>query len=239
MITVMAIFQSHLFVAVLVLSAVAAAWVYVRWRLSLSDPWAFRRGVPKWTLGTLATVVLVTGIFTYRHDQLEARLSRAAGDLVGASVKVHCQSIGGEMVDASADLGFVRYDADGVPEHAALIKYDQCQDLKAYLSHHGRNPSAGQVVAVHVLTHESMHMRGETNEAAAECQAMQRDARTARDLGASPADAAALAATYWRVDYPRMPDAYRSSDCHPGGSMDEHLPDGWPGGQSPAAASVS
>ena len=73
-----------------------------------------------------------------------------------------------------------------------------------------------------------MHMRGETDEAAAECQAMQRDAAMARELGASPAAAAALAASYWRIDYPRMPDDYRSGECRPGGQMDEHLPDGWP-----------
>jgi hypothetical protein len=58
---------------------------------------------------------------------------------------------------------------------------------------------------------------------------MQRDSLMARELGASKADAAALAAAYWRIDYPRMPDDYRSGACRPGGEMDEHLPDGWPG----------
>ena len=239
MLAVMTIFHSQVFMAVLLLSAAAAGWACLRWRMSLSDPWAFRRGMPKWTFGFLATVVLVTGVITYRHDQLEQRLSRAARDLVGVSVKVHCQSIGGAMVDASADLGFVPFGAGGVPEHVTTIKYDQCQDLKAYLSHHGRHPTPDQVVAVHVLAHESMHMRGETGEAAAECESVQRDARMARDLGASRADAAALAASYWRVDYPRMPDGYQSSGCHPGGAMDEHLPDGWPGETSVGAAAFS
>jgi hypothetical protein len=145
---------------------------------------------------------------------------------------VQCQSIGAAMTDAGAELGYVRWTAAGVPEHATTIKYEQCRDLRAYLSRHGRHPTPEQVIAVHVLTHESMHVRGELSEAAAECEAMQRDARMARDLGASPSDAAALAATYWRVDYPLMPDGYRTSDCRPGGSMDEHLPDGWPGGQA-------
>lgn len=195
--------------------------------------------MPKWTFGALAVVVLITGVLTYRHDQLERRLSQAATDLAGVTAKVHCQSIGGTFVDASAELGFVRFGSDGVPEHATLIKYDQCQDLKAYLSHHGRHPTPDQIVAVHVLTHESMHMRGATDEAVAECQAMQRDARTARDLGATPADAAALAAAYWRDDYPQMPDGYRSSACRPGGQMDEHLSDGWPGLATPTGAQSS
>lgn len=225
----MVILHSRLFVAVLLLTAAGAAWVYVRWRRSLDNPWVARRGVPWWTFGALALVLVVTGAVTYRHDRLEQRLAKAAADLVGAHVTVHCQSVGGAITDATAELGYVRWTAGGVPEHATTIKYEQCRDLRAYLGHHGRHPTADQVVAVHVLTHESMHMRGELSEAAAECEALQRDARTARDLGASAADAAALAATYWRVDYPRMPDDYRSSECHPGGALDEHLPDGWPG----------
>jgi len=70
-----------------------------------------------------------------------------------------------------------------------------------------------------------MHLSGRLAEAAAECAAVQRDAHTARLLGAPAADAAALAATYWRDLYPLMPDGYRSPECRPGGAMDERLPD--------------
>ncbi len=231
--TTMAIFRSQLFDAVLAVCVVAAAWAYVHWRRSLSDGWTSPRGKPWWTFGALAAVVLVTGFFTYRHDQLEQRLSRAAGGLVGAPVAVHCQGVGGALVDASAELGFVRFGPDGVPEHATLIRYEQCQALEAYLNHHGRHPSHDEIVAVHVLTHESMHMRGETNEAVTECQAVQRDARTARSLGATASDAAALAAAYWRLDYPHMPDDYRTADCAPGGALDEQLDGGWPAAAQP------
>jgi hypothetical protein len=226
----MSIFRSHLFVAVLVLSAAAAAWAYVRWWKSRRDGWAFPRGKPWMTFAALAEIVLLTAMCTYQHDRFEDRLSRVATKLVGARATVHCQSLGGSLVDASADLGFVRFGPDGVPEHSTTIKHEQCGYLQAYLDQHGREPSADEIVAVHVLTHESMHMRGATSEAVAECQAVQRDAQTARDLGASPADAAALAADYWRNDYPHMPDAYTSSDCRPGGAMDQHRPDGWPRG---------
>ena len=82
-----------------------------------------------------------------------------------------------------------------------------------------------QVVVVHVLTHEAMHLAGLVAEAAAECAAVQRDAQTARLLGAAPADAAALAAAYWREVYPQLPEGYRSSDCRPGGAMDERRTD--------------
>jgi hypothetical protein len=105
------------------------------------------------------------------------------------------------------------------------IKRDQCHHLAAYVRSGARRPTRDQVVAVHVLTHEAVHMSGRLDEAVAECAAVQRDAQTARLLGARPADAAALAATYWANIYPLMPDRYRSGECRPGGAMDEGLAD--------------
>ncbi|HJU00417.1 MAG TPA: hypothetical protein VJ966_04325, partial [Actinomycetes bacterium] len=58
-----------------------------------------------------------------------------------------------------------------------------------------------------------------------ECAAVQRDAHTARLLGAEPRAAAGLAAGYWREVYPLMPGGYRSEQCRPGGSLDERLAD--------------
>jgi hypothetical protein len=67
--------------------------------------------------------------------------------------------------------------------------------------------------------------RWSADKSDAECAAVQRDARAARLLGASPDDARALAVAYWRTVYPAMPDGYRSTACRPGGTLDEHLPD--------------
>ncbi len=78
---------------------------------------------------------------------------------------------------------------------------------------------------MHVLTHEAMHMAGITDEARAECLAVQRDAKTARLLGASPQEAADLARRYWRTFYPRMRDEYVTPECRPGGQLDQASPD--------------
>jgi hypothetical protein len=155
----------------------------------------------------------------------ERRLGGAASVLAGARVAVRCQSFGGAFVDAGPELGYVRWRADGSPEPWTLIKRDQCRHLAAYARSDKRRPTRDQVVAVHVLTHEAMHLSGRLAEAVAECAAVQRDAQTARLLGARPADAAELAAAYWRNIYPLMPDSYRSGECRPGGAMDERLPD--------------
>ena len=49
------------------------------------------------------------------------------------------------------------------------------------------------MVAVHTLTHESIHMSGVTSESATECLAVQRDAEMARLLGAPRTAASELA----------------------------------------------
>ena len=69
-------------------------------------------------------------------------------------------------------------------------------------------PSIEQLEAVHVLTHEAVHTSGVKSESLTECKAVQRDAQMARLLGASDAEAKALAWIYWRTIYPQMPDDY-------------------------------
>jgi hypothetical protein len=230
------LFASKIFDVVAVLAMVAAIVVYLHWRVRNRDGWAMHRPLPKVTFSLLAIAVVVTGCVAWRHGKLEDRLSHAASTLAGFPVRVHCQDLAGEATDISGDLGTVQFSADGTPAHATLIRREQCSALSSYLAKHGAHPSSAQILAVHVLTHETMHMRGLRAESAAECAAVQRDAHMARLLGASPADAQSLAAAYWRQDYPQLSDEYRSQECQPSGALDEHLPDGWPGKATAAAA---
>jgi hypothetical protein len=169
-------------------------------------------------LTVLATASAVPGLLTTLRER---HLAEVATTLVGAPAGVRCQSLGEAFVDAGVELGYVRFRPDGTPEHATLIKRDQCRDLAAYARSAKRDPSQAQVVAVHVLTHEAMHMAGIVDEARAECAAVQRDAQTARLLGAAAADARLLAVRYWRTVYPSMPEGYQSPECAAGRSLDE------------------
>jgi hypothetical protein len=203
----------------------AAVVVGVRWYARRVDELGRPRAFP-WisvvALVALAVATATPGLLRMRHER---RLAAAASVLAGTRVAVRCQSFGGAFVDAGPELGLVCWRADGTPEPWTLIKRDQCRDLAAYLRSDKHRPSRAQVVAVHVLTHEAMHLSGQVAEAVAECAAVQRDARTARLLGASAADATRLAVTYWRNLYPLLPDGYRSPECGPGGALDEGLPD--------------
>jgi hypothetical protein len=205
--------------------AVGAVAVGMGWWLRRADELGRPRRFP-WVsvvvLSALAVAAVVPGVA--RASQ-ERRLGAAASVLAGAPVAVRCQSLGQAVLDGGPELGYVRWRSDGTPEPWALIKRDQCRHLAAYGRSDKRRPTRDEVVAVHVLTHEAMHLAGRLSEAGAECAAVQRDARTARLLGAEPADAARLAATYWSEVYPLMPGGYRSEQCQAGGSMDEALGD--------------
>jgi hypothetical protein len=85
------------------------------------------------------------------------------------------------------------------------------------------------MVAVHVLTHEAVHLTGLVSESQTECRALQRDALVARALGAPPQAARTLATRYATLAYPRMPTTYRSAECREDGPWDETAGDGvWP-----------
>jgi hypothetical protein len=147
--------------------------------------------------------------------RLENRLSDAASQISGRDVFVQCQSFGAAFIDPSANLGHVAFDSSGRAEPQTLIKRDQCRDLSGYIASDKERPTHEQVVAVHVLTHESMHMAGTAAEWEAECMAVQNDSRMAELLGASPSAARALALYYWTNVYPNMPAEYRSTECKP------------------------
>jgi hypothetical protein len=212
----------------LILAVVAAACacaVVIRWYLLRYDSLGRRRGFPVISVSLLLVLAIVLALPAFLRHREEAKLDHVASVLVGMPATVHCQTFGQTFTDTTGDLGYVKFDAAGVPEHHTTIMRGPCADLKSYYDGDQAHPSPEEVIAVHVLTHESMHMRGQPVEALAECEAMQRDAETAQLLGATPQEGLALAREYWLVDYPNMSDTYRSSDCALGGSLDEHLPD--------------
>lgn len=200
-----------------------ATLVAVRWLLAGPDSLGRERAFPVVSVVTLALLGGGMLVPVVRHQRLESRLDSAASALVGAPAQVHCQTLGQQFVDAGAELGYVRYGPDGVPEHETLIKRTQCRALASYLRSDREDPDPDQVVAVHILSHEARHMAGTKDEAQAECEAMQRDAWAARLLGATDEQAHRLARAYWLVVYPTMNDAYSSPECRPGGVLDERL----------------
>jgi hypothetical protein len=201
---------------------VGAFGLLVHWGAHRRDSLGRERDLPVVRVSALVLVAVVAAVPGAQRKVQERQLGKVASTLAQRHVKVHCQSGAAAFVDAGSELGWVPFDANGVPKPYTLIKREQCKQLKAFTKHPDR-PSIDEVVAVHVLTHAAMHMRGEPNEEVAACEAVQRDALTAQALGASPQAARTVALRYWMVVYPRMPDDYVTGDCALGGALDEHL----------------
>ena len=211
--------------AVAVLGAVTAVAVAARWAAHRVDALGRSRSFPVVGTALPLLVALAAGVPVVRHANLESRLDDVAGVLAGHPVKVRCETLTQSWLDAHAELGYVRFDAAGRPEPLATLTVDACHDLGAWIGSDHRHPSLPQIVAVHVLTHEAMHLTGQRDEARTECAAVQRDVRTATLLGATPDQARQLATAYWQLVYPGLSPAYRSAECGPGRAWDEGADD--------------
>lgn len=201
-----------------VLVVALAAWA--GWLLARG---AMRRRVP-WAGVAIIAVPLVLFFWTERQwVTAEQRFSAVARSMAPAAAGVHCQRLGETFTANAWELGHVDFDDSGVPTGPAVLSYETCQRLTAYWRSSPSERSAPpleQVVAVHVLSHESMHLTGIASESLAECDALQRDAGTAEQLGATPEQGRLLAETYLTRVYPRMPADYTSRDCARGGRLD-------------------
>jgi hypothetical protein len=140
--------------------------------------------------------------------------------------KVHCNTLFDTMLDPEMLASGHANPLTG----KIVIQKPWCGTLMAYLRHPGR-ASHEELDSLDLFTHESMHVRGELNEARTECQAVQRNYRAATLLGVSEATAKQNALDIYNINYQQrgtiggMQAAYYSDQCAPGKTMDEHLSD--------------
>jgi hypothetical protein len=167
---------------------------------------------------------------TPRHHGFALALDRVAQEISGRrDVSVRC----GATSDPSI-LGTVTFYGDS-PGREALLAPPVCTTLRRLWK--GRRPSlactelghgqCGRDVvelawAASALAHESYHLGGVRNEAAAECYGLQSTALVAWRLHAPPAYAELLATyTFWNVR-PPVDYGYFSPECRDGGTLDLH-----------------
>ena len=158
---------------------------------------------------------------------LERHLSAIATQLSEAHVAhVHCNTVLDTLFDPeSTNIGHAN------PRTGEIaFQYPWCNRLTAYLRHPKR-ADPDELASLGLLTHESMHVRGELNEARTECEAVQRNYRAAKLLGVPERTAKRNALDYYYSIYSLRaykegnPDRYFSGECVPGGELDERLGD--------------
>jgi hypothetical protein len=185
----------------------------------------------------LLLALVVTQVFWFqRETSTEKRLGEIASWVAGAEVNVYCPSIWRRLVDISSSQGTAHYRSDGSKGGQARLTHKVCGAFEneaeegfrgSYDCLLAQEPSCPDGVyeltrAVHVLTHEAVHLSGIHDEAVTECYAVQTDAAVARRLGATEAQAHAIAA-YMYLGNALAPPPYRfSSDCRPRSRLDLH-----------------
>ncbi len=160
-------------------------------------------------------------ILPLRQALFEAKMEAAVEKLTHRyGVQVICHSRLGSFFHWNK-LGYVKRG-----ENAIHLRPDMCSELRSYIADPDEaNKSAirhyDTVLALHVLTHEAMHVNQEYNEVKADCQAYQRNHKMAQHLGIAPDKAAQSAIVIHRFRRPHHP--YYSTQCEPGGGLDEQL----------------
>jgi hypothetical protein len=172
----------------------------------------------------LAALIAWPPVHTWHFEHfLSAKASVLADN---RRAKVHCNTIWDTMLDAEMLAA-----AHANPQTGEIgIQHPWCDTLRSYLNHPGR-ATEDELWSLGIFTHESMHIRGEHNEALTECAAVQRNYRAAKLLGVPDGTARRNALEYYNIIYQErgkiggMQSEYYSDQCAPGKAMDEHLSD--------------
>jgi len=153
-------------------------------------------------------------------------LSAIATELADSHpAQVHCNTAFDSIFDRETTFSHAN------PKNGEIVfQPPWCERLMDYLDHPDR-ANQYELHSLNTLTHESMHVRGELNEAITECEAVQRNYRAAKLLGVPDYIARKNALEYYYGSYMQLkvggPNAVRyfSDQCAPGKEMDEHLSD--------------
>jgi hypothetical protein len=174
--------------------------------------WATGRRFAALMLVASVALLGIAGSYEAKHEWVQSRATAVVEHVSGVhGSTAACQRFTPELFDVSVYSGYVSWGDQKV----AQLRRTVCNDLFTWLTSSKDSPTLGQIKAVHVVVHEAMHVGGVIEEARAECSAMQRDADAAQFLGATRAQAEALAQAYYRDVYPQMSGDYTSNQCAP------------------------
>ena len=174
----------------------------------------------------IVTLVIIFVIFSpliiewavkYPGISKAENVARAAA--MNQQIEIDCPYFIEALSVTSSNGGYVYWD----DMNTIHLSYSNCNSLIG-LWNKDSGLSAEQWVVLHTLAHEIEHTNGVSNEASAECYAMQRVRDVAIQWGLPEDEIEAHVASYYVNYYPRLVDnSYRSSECVDGGSLDLNI----------------
>ena len=201
------------FVSAILAARTLVAWYRVITRRDQTDGHGFRLAVA----GVLSIVAFTACYFEVAHHQRQQLATEALGVLSDVKgVSADCERFSEELFNLSQFQGYVYYDGSNV----AHLRRTVCHDLWDYAHGDQAHPTDGEIIAVHIVAHETQHINGITSEAVAECTAVQLNHLVAEALGATPEEARELQRRYYVDLYPNQRSDYVSGGCAQGGELD-------------------
>ncbi|MBN2176939.1 MAG: hypothetical protein JW722_04695 [Demequinaceae bacterium] len=189
------------------------AWYRVIARHDETEGRGFRVGVA----GMLSVLAFIAGYFEVSHHLRQQLATEALGVLSDVDgISADCERLTEGLLNLSQYQGYVYFDGTNV----AHLRRQVCHNLWDYAHGGQANPTEDQILAVHVVGHEAMHINGIRTESVAECTAVQLNHLIAEELGATPEEARELQRRYFEDLYPRQRSNYISSECREGGDLD-------------------
>jgi hypothetical protein len=197
-------------------------------------------------LAVIAVVVGAAWLWMHHvHNADQRALAAVATQIAGRTVGVQCQGFFAELVDINNRAGDVPFPNGAAPDHTYLTR-KTCADLKRFRTRSSHpeldclltvdwqrfdittdfaddcsRRARAAAEAINTLTHESIHLRGFSNEAQTQCYAIQTDAWTVARLGGTAPEGAAVA-NFILALQPALPSEYQSGECRAGGTLDLH-----------------
>lgn len=185
----------------------------------------------------LVILIPVVAFSTWEHHKRgknEARLGEVASAIAQRSVGVDCPGFWRQLVDVNGEDGRVHFDVAGRPSDNAELSSRTCDRLEDF-SRAGTKPAFDCLIpddrrcrrevvetarALSTLAHESYHLAGVRNEAAAECYAIQTVDFVTERLGATAAQSRIVSAWAAHTSARTHPSEYHSPECRRGGALD-------------------
>jgi hypothetical protein len=189
---------------------------------------------------TAASVLLFAAAWWFAQMRTlhanEARLSAISSRIAEHAVKVDCPGplsrlSGWDTMEGTADIegGVSHLRPLACAEADALARGKRTAALACAVRGNDCADSVRLALAVDVVTHEAVHLSTIYDEGLTECRSIQTMASTAEQLGATPAEARALARIPWQNGYQELPARYRAEGCEDGGRLDLRPRDpNWP-----------
>lgn len=169
--------------------------------------------VPKKALIVLSVLLLLFGGLEARWQYFQWRGSEVVKAVSGnPNGTLECQRMLPSFFDM--DSASLAGKVSSLDPNVAHLKNGQCNEIFWWMQSGSPDTVSGkQIVALHVLTHESVHVSGQFSESIAECTALQRDPLAVTTLGGSNEVAHVVQSEYFKQVFPNLSDAYKLKDC--------------------------